>query len=156
MGVNEDYEGVKLMLRLYDLRREPQLRKARNWYLENFYPERAGEIQEKYPHGSEGETYIRMVLSYWNMAASILNRGLMHEAMFFESNGEMWVVWDRIRRLVPFWRSSQKDPTLFRNLEDACKRYEDFREEKAPGSTTVLHRMIVGQDQPKKTSQADG
>jgi hypothetical protein len=96
MGVNNDYESVDLMLRLYELRREPQLRKARNWYLDNFYPTSTGEIEQKYPHGGETETYIRMVLSYWNMVASILNRGLMHEAMFFESNGEMWVVWDRI------------------------------------------------------------
>ncbi len=156
MGVNENYEGVKLMLRLYDLRREPQLRKARNWYLGNFHPASSGEIQQRYPHGSEEETYIRMVLSYWNMVASILNRGLMDETMFFENNGEMWVVWDRIRQLVPMWRSSQKDPTLFRNLEDACRRYEGAREEKAPGSTSVLHRMIVGTGSSEKKSQAEG
>jgi hypothetical protein len=156
MGVSNNYEGVELMLRLYDLRREPQLRKARNWYLDNFYPASSDEIKQKYPRGSEEEAHIRMVLSYWNMVASILNRGLMDETMFFENNGEMWVVWDRIRQLVPMWRSSQKDATLFRNLEDACKRYEVAREEKAPGSTIVLHRMIVEQGHLKRKWRAEG
>ena len=90
-----------------------------------------------------------MDLSYWDMVAGILNRGLMSETMFFENNGEMWVVWNRIRHLAPVWHSSQKDPTLFRNLEEACRRYEDAREEKAPGSTLVLHHMIVGRDHPR-------
>jgi hypothetical protein len=47
MGVNQHYEGIELMLRLYDLRREPQLRKARNWYLENFYPTSIDEMEQK-------------------------------------------------------------------------------------------------------------
>jgi hypothetical protein len=149
MGVNRDCEGVELMLRLYDLRREPQLRQARNWYLENFFPASSSEIRQKYRQGSEAETYIRMVLNYWNMVADILNRGLMDETIFFENNGEMWVVWDRIRQLVPMWRSSQMDATLFQNLEGACKRFEHAREQKAPGSMMVLQRMIVGQG-PKR------
>ncbi len=89
MGVNRDYEGVELNLRLYDLGREPQLREARSWYLENFFPASSIEIRQKYRHGSEAETYIRMVLNYSNMVADILNRGLMDETMFSENNGEM-------------------------------------------------------------------
>jgi hypothetical protein len=56
MGVNQHHEGVELMLRLYDLRREPELRKARDWYLENFYPTSINEIEQKYPHRSDEET----------------------------------------------------------------------------------------------------
>jgi hypothetical protein len=136
------YDGLELMLRLYELRLEPQLRNARDWYLDNFYPTSTDEMQQKCPPGSDAERSVRIVLSYWEMVASILNRGLMEETMFFENNGEMWVVWDRIRKFVPAWRSSQKNPYLFRNLEDACKRLEDSREKNAPGSIMVLRRMI--------------
>ena len=83
------YEEVNLMLRLYDMRREPRLRQARAWFVENFHPISAEDMMEKYPQGSEENTYIRMVISYWDMVASIVNRGLINDELFFESNGEI-------------------------------------------------------------------
>jgi hypothetical protein len=145
MKDDDTYKELDLMLRLYELRREPQLRDARDWYLDNFYPTSLEEIQRKYPRGSAAEKSIRLVLGYWDMAASILNRGLMDEAIFFEYNGEMWVVWERIRQLAPAWRASHRNPLLFHHLEDACKRLEESREKNAPGSTMVLRRIINNQ-----------
>ena len=150
------YEGVNLMLRLYELRREAQLRKARSWYLENFYPTSIDEIEQRYPHGTDDEVYIRMVLTFWDMAAGILNRGLVEPALFFENNGEMWVVWDRIRHIIPAWRLSHKNTALFRNLEDACKSSEHARESNAPSSTAVLRRMIWEQKNSVRTIGGDG
>ncbi|MGB8496131.1 MAG: hypothetical protein WCE53_17160 [Candidatus Acidiferrum sp.] len=66
MGTNNCYESAELMLWLFDLRREAQLRKARNWYLDNFCPASIGEIEQKYPYVSEAATHIRMVLGCWN------------------------------------------------------------------------------------------
>ncbi len=146
MEISDAYKGLELMLRLYELRREPQLRSARDWYLDNFYPETIDKIRRKCPRGSDVERSIVMFLNYWEMVASILNRGLMDEAIFFENNGEMWVVWDRIRQFFPAWRSFQKNPHLFGNLEDACKRFEDSREQNAPGSNMILRRMINNQE----------
>jgi hypothetical protein len=156
MEVNEHYEGIELMLCLYDLRREPQLRKARNWYLENFYPTSIEEIEQKYPHRSDEGTYIEMVLTFWDMVAGLLNRGLMDQALFFENNGEMWVTWDRIRHIVPAWRSCHKNPALFRNMQDACKRSEEAREKNAPNSTVILRRMIWAQKNLIKEMPGDG
>jgi len=90
------YDEVNLMLRLYDMRREPRLRQARAWFVEHFHPESPEEMMQKYPQGSEENTYIRMVISYWDMVAGIVNRGLINDELFFDSNGEIWVVWDRI------------------------------------------------------------
>ena len=59
------YEEVNLMLRLYDLRREPRLREARAWFVENFRAATPEELMQKYPQGSQENTYIRMVISYW-------------------------------------------------------------------------------------------
>src|SRR2546429_527061 len=55
------------MLRLYDLRREPRLRQARAWFTDNFHPTSPEDMIEKYPQGSEENTYIRMMISYWEM-----------------------------------------------------------------------------------------
>jgi hypothetical protein len=94
-------------------------------------------MMQKYPQSSEENTYIRMVISYWDMVASIVNRGLINDELFFESNGELWVVWDRMRAVVPTWRSAFKNPHLFANIEDACKRLEAWREKRSPGSTAA-------------------
>src|SRR5271168_1410899 len=96
-----NYEEVNLMLRLYDLRREPRLREARSWFVENFYADSPEDLMKKYPQGSQENTYIRMVVSYWDMVASIVSRNYIGDELFFESNGEIWVVWDRMRKIVP-------------------------------------------------------
>ena len=136
------YEEVNLMLRLYDMRREPRLRQARAWFVEQFHPATAEEMVEKYPQGSEENTYIRMVISYWEMVASIVNRGLIDDELFFESNGELWVVWDRLRSVVPTWRAAFKNPKMFANIEETYKRFEAWREKLAPGSNTAMRNMM--------------
>ena len=136
------YDEVNLMLRLYELRREQKLRQARSWYLDHFHLDSPDEMMEKYKAGSDEYSYIRMVLSYWEMVASIVNRGLINDELFFESNGEMWVVWDRIRGIVPTWRAAYKNPLFFCNLEEACKRLEVWREKRAPGSNSAMRQMM--------------
>ena len=76
------------------------------------------------------------------MVASIVNRGLINDELFFESNGEMWVVWDRIRSIVPTWRAAYKNPLVFCNLEEACKRLEAWRDKRAPGSNAAMRQMM--------------
>jgi hypothetical protein len=136
------YDQVNLMLRLYELRRDLRLRQARSWFVENFHPSSPEEMMQKYPPGSEENTHIRMVISYWDMVAGIVNRGLIDDELFFESNGEIWVVWDRIRSIVPAWRAAFKNPTVFQNLEESCKRLEAWREKRAPGSTAAMRQMM--------------
>jgi hypothetical protein len=136
------YEEVNLMLRLYDLRREARLREARSWFVEHFQAASPEEVMQKYPQGSQENTYIRMVISYWDMVASIVNRGLINDELFFENNGEIWVVWDRMRSIVPTWRAAFKNPLLFSAIEEACKRLESWREKRAPGSTAAMRQMI--------------
>lgn len=142
------YDEVNLMLRLYEMRREGRLRQARNWFVDHFHPVSADEMMQKYAAGSEEYTNIRMVISYWDMVASIVNRGLINDELFFESNGEIWVVWDRIRNIVPTWRSAFKNPNVFQNMEETCKRLETWREKRAPGSTAAMRQMME-QSRPK-------
>src|SRR5712675_1054303 len=142
------YDEVNLMLRLYDIRREARLRQARAWFVEHFHPVSAEEMMEKYPQGSEENTYIRMVISYWEMVASIVNRGLINDELFFESNGEIWVVWDRMRAIVPTWRAAFKNPRLFANIEETYKRLEAWRAQRAAGSSVAMRQMMQ-QARPK-------
>lgn len=146
------YEEVNLMLKLYEMRREPRLRQARSWFLEHFHPSTPEEMIERFPQGGEENTFIRMVISYWDMVAGIVNRGLINDELFFESNGEIWVVWDRMRSIVPAWRAAFKNPLLFSNIEDTCKRLETWREKRAPGSSAAMRQLI--QQASQKSSSA--
>jgi hypothetical protein len=145
------YDEVNLMLRLYDLRREPKLREARAWFVEHFHPGSPEEMMQKYPEGTAENTYIRMVISYWEMVTSIVNRGLINDELFFESNGEVWVVWDRVRGVIPAWRAAFKNPRMFSNIEETYKRLEAWREKQAPGANAAM-RSMMSQGKPKSKS----
>src|SRR5260370_6767909 len=80
------------------------------------------------------------------MVAGIVNRGLINDELFFDSNGEIWVVWDRMRSIVPTWRAAFKNPHLFHNIEETCKRLEAWRR-KAPSGPPAARRPKNGTPQ---------
>lgn len=148
------HEQVNLMLKLYDLRREARLREAREWFMANFYVNSPEEMMQKFPPGSRENANIRMVISYWDMCAGIVNRGLINDELYFESNGEAWVVWDRIRSITPAWRAAFGNPTTFHHLEELCGRLDAWREKTAPGSTAKMRQMMQQMAQARSQSAA--
>lgn len=137
------HDQANLMLRLYELRREPKMRQAREWYVANFNPQTPEDVFKIAPPGSQENAYMRMVNSYWEMATNMVGRGLIDEEFFFENSGEQWIVWDRVRHIAPAMRTTMKNPHIFENLEAHCKRLEAWREKRAPGSTEVMREMIA-------------
>jgi hypothetical protein len=151
------HEQVNLMLKLYDLRREPRLREARAWFLGQFRaPSSLEEMSKHYPPGSEGNTNVRMTISYWDMVANIANRGLVDEELFFETSGEQWAVWERAKPMVGTWRTSVQNPLLFSALEEHCRRYEAWREKRAPGSNAAMRQMLQKMMQQSSAPQSEG
>jgi hypothetical protein len=137
------HEQVNLMLRLYDIRREARLREAREWFFSRFNPATPEEAMQICPPGSQENAFMRMVVSYWEMVASIVNRGLIDEDLFFENSGEQWVVWERIQPIIGAWRTMFKNPLVFSNLEKHVKRLEAWREKHAPGSNDAVREMMA-------------
>lgn len=135
------YEQVNLMLRLYEERREPKLREARDWFAANFHVQSGEDVMRLCPAGSKENTYMRMVLGYWEMVASIVNRGLIDEDLFFESTGEQWMVWEQVKPVLGAWRTMFGSQKLFRNLEEQSKRLEAWREKNSPGSNEATRKM---------------
>lgn len=127
------HEQANLMLKLYDLRREPRLREARSWFMSQFWASSVEEVLQKCPPGTEANASMRMVTSYWEMACGMVNRGLIDDEMFFESNAEFWFVWEKIRAAAPGWRATYKNAIAFRNLEAAATRLEQWWNKVAPG-----------------------
>lgn len=137
------HEQVNLLLRLYDIRREPRLREAREWYVTNFNPASVEDMMKLCPPGSQESAYMRMVTSYWDMACNIANRGLIDEEFFFESTGEQWLVWERLQPVVAAWRAMFKNPHVFGNLEENCKHLTAWREKHAPGATEAMRQAMA-------------
>jgi hypothetical protein len=148
------HDQANLLLRLYELRREPRMREAREWYFANFNPSSLEDMQKQAPPGSAGNASVRMVISYWSMAASMVNRGLIDEEFFFENTGEQWAVWSRIKALVPALRERSKNPHQYEQLEKHCNRLEAWREKHAPGSGEVARQMMAQMQQAMKESKA--
>jgi hypothetical protein len=136
------HEQVNLMLHLYELRREARLREARAWFAVNFTPGTLEDVMKICPPGSEANTSYRMVTSYWEMVANIVNRGLIDEEFFFENSGEQWLVWDRLRPIAEPARSMFKNPHIWKSLEAHCTRLEAWREKRAPGATEAMREMM--------------
>lgn len=148
------HEQVNLMLKLYELRREAKLREARDWVSQNFHVKSIDDVMRLCPPGSKENTYMRMVIGYWEMVAGIVNRGLVDEEMFFESSGEQWGVWEQIKGVIPAWREMFASPKLFANLEQHCLRLEAWREKRNPGSTEAIRKMYAQMSQAAQENKA--
>jgi hypothetical protein len=110
-------DSANLILKLYELRREPVMREARN-FIFSFNP---GSVEE-YMAGMMGPNsgHIRMVVSYWEMAASFVVAGAIDAAMFEASAGEHIMVFGKIEPILPQLREMMGNPTMFKNLEQLC------------------------------------
>src|SRR5712692_1945977 len=147
-------EQVNLMLRLYEERREPRVREARDWFSANFHGKTAEDTMRVCPPGSQGNVYMRMVLSYWEMVASIVNRGLIDEDFFFENSGEQWVVFEQVKPVLDAWRAMFSSSKFLGNLEEQCKRLEAWREKRNPGSNEAIRKMMAQMQQASQAAKA--
>src|SRR5215475_4898659 len=147
-------EQVELLLKLYDARREAKLRDARDWYAANFHPQTVEEAMKLCPPGSQGNLYMRMVVGYWEMVASIANRGLIDEDLFFENSGEMWGVYEQLKPTIAGWRETFGSKNIMKNLEECCTRYEAWREKRDPGMNEQMRKFMAQMIAASKAGKA--
>lgn len=97
------HEEADLILKLYELRREETMRKARNWYFREFNPESMADITNAM--FSEHSGHLRMVITYWDMAAALVNHGAISSDLFSETNGEWLGVFSKIEPFLEEMRA---------------------------------------------------
>lgn len=119
------YEDVNLILKLYDMRREEKLREARKWF-GKFHASTMAEREAMCPPGSEADAFFRMVVTYWEMAASFITSGVLHQELFLQSGNELLFVWEKVRDFVPEWRTAAKNPKILANMETVATAAIDF------------------------------
>ena len=145
------HEQAQLHLQVYDLRREPRLRQARDWFQQNYRAETMEEAMKISAPGTETGTHLGMVMGYWEQACALLNYGLLHEDLFFETNVEFFGVWEALKPVAGQFREAFKDPNMLSHLERAAKRYEQWQEGRAPGNIAMM-REYMNQERAKAKS----
>jgi len=143
MSTKPTHEQAQLQLQVYDLRREARLRQARDWFQQNYKAETFEEAMSIAPMGSEPGTFVGMVIGYWEQACALLNHGLLHEDLFFETSGEFFGVWEALKPVVPEFREKFVDANLLANLEKAAKRYEEWYERRSPGHIQAMRQFMT-------------
>jgi hypothetical protein len=110
---------AELILKLYDLRREAEIRKARNWWL-GFWPESADDIMKiAMALGTQENAWMRQVGGYWELAASLVLHGTLSRELFLEGSfsGEMFLLFGKIEPFLKEVREKTHNANIFGNVE---------------------------------------
>ncbi len=154
MATQPTHEQAQLHLQVYDLRREARLRQARDWFQQNYHPETMDDAMKLAAPGTEHGTFFGMVIGYWEQACALLNYGLLHEDLFFETSGEFFGVWEQVKAVLPQFREGFKNPNLLSNIEQAAQRFEAWSEKRAPGHVETM-RQFMQQERTKAKAAAN-
>ncbi|HZT59948.1 MAG TPA: hypothetical protein VFA21_15160 [Pyrinomonadaceae bacterium] len=134
-------KSAELIMQLYDLRREPVMREARNWFF-NFNPESIEDVQRAAM--GEHSAYYRMVTSYWDMACSFVNHGAIDPEMFADTNGEQAVVFVKLQPFLEQLRATVS-PNYLRHVEKQVMGMPNI-EERLARMREMTKRMAQARD----------
>ena len=116
---------AQIIMKLYDLRREAEMRKARNWWVGEFWPQSADDfLKVAWAMGSQENNWLRQVAGYWSMAASFVLQGALNEEMFIQPavSGEMYFLLAKVHPFLKELREKMNDPQMFGNIEKVITR----------------------------------
>ena len=141
MEAKPTHEQAQLHLQVFEMRREARLRQARDWYFKEFFADTLDDAFRIAPIGTEKGASFMMVLSYWEQACSLLNYGLLHEGLFFETSGEFYGAYERVKPILAQTRERFVNKQFLANLEKAAQRYETWMESRSPGHVAAMRQF---------------
>jgi hypothetical protein len=109
------FESGLLNLQLFDLRREPVLREARAWFLRDFNPSSVAELADVL--SGERNASFRMVLGYWDMAASLVTTGAIDAEAFLAAHGEVFGTFSKVQPFLDEMRRASGEPDFCKHME---------------------------------------
>lgn len=120
------HADAELLLRLYEIRRDPELRRARQWFLKEFQAASWDDIKDRYLTHTDEDRWFRMTISYWEMVATLVNRGVLHDELFFDHTGEDVVTWEKCKPWIAGARASIR-PSYLHQFEKLVAGHLGFR-----------------------------
>jgi hypothetical protein len=118
-------QDAQLILQLYHVRRDAEMRKARLWWRNKFWPQNAADyLKVEMALGTRETNWLRQVVSYWGMAASFVLQDTLSEKVFLDPafSGEMFAVFSKVRPFLKNLRKRLQNPELLRNVEKVILR----------------------------------
>ncbi len=131
MSRKPDADDARLVLQLYDLRREPEMRKARSWWTTTFWPQTADEFMKiSSAMGTQENNWLRQVSGYWDMAGALVLHGTLSADLFLEGgvSGEMVFIFAKVQPILKELRQKMNSPGLFSNVEKVIMGSKKGRE----------------------------
>jgi len=132
---------AEVVMRLYDLRREEALRKARQFMVFEFNPKTLEELRAVSRDARAKENvYWRQALSYWEMAASFVLRGAVDADLFLDCNGEVFLLYAKFHH---FHAETEKESgnRFMRNTAALIDKYP---------AAQRMHEAMLARFGPKK------
>jgi len=117
------FESAQLNLQLFDLRREPVLREARAWFIGEFNPESLVELS-LLVRGERNASF-RMVLGYWDMAASLVTTGAIDADSFRAAHSEIFATFSKIEPFLAEMRQASSEPDFCKHMETVVMAVPD-------------------------------
>ena len=122
-------QDAELILKLYDLRREPTMRKARDFMATQFWPQNYDQFKAVLSaFGTEQNAWMRQVWTYWDMAAAMVLRGAINEDLFFEANGEPYFYYAKFKPFIDQTRKDFNSPEFMANIEKLVNKTPQARD----------------------------
>jgi hypothetical protein len=125
------HADAELILKLYDLRREAEIRKARSWWGASFWPENVDDfLKIANALGSQENNWLRQVAGYWDLAASLVVHGTLNEALFLEPSfsNEMFLMFAKLSPFLKELRERTQSPNVLANVEKVIKNSKAGRD----------------------------
>jgi hypothetical protein len=119
-------DDAQLLMRLYEMRRDPELRRGRQWFLTELKATDWSEIKAGYLKFGDEDRWFRMTTSYWEMVGSMVNRDVLHAEMFFDHTGEDIVTWERCKPWIAGARADIR-PSYLIQFERMVAAHQEYR-----------------------------
>jgi hypothetical protein len=142
METKPTHEQAQLHLQIYEMRREAKLRQARDWFFSNYFAESFEDAMRIAAPGTEAGAFTMMVFGYWDQACALLNYGLLHEDLFFETSPEFFGVWERVKPTIQEGRQRFANKQFLAHVEKAAGRYETWIEARSPGHMNAMREFM--------------
>lgn len=140
-----------VIIELYKIRTETLMREARAWFMSEFDPQSGKEIVQLLLSGQKPSAYYRMVASYWDTAASLVNNGGVEEQMFLEANTEHLVVFAKLQPFIPEVREAIGEPDYLSHLERLVMKVPSVKK-KLDNRRTLLERWHRAVSEAKRSA----
>jgi hypothetical protein len=147
MRNNNAAQDERLILQLERLREDAEMRKARRWWRDDFWPRSAADyLKVEMAHGAPENKWLRQVATYWGMAASFVLDGTLSEKAFLrpEFSDEMFSLFAKVHPFVRQLRSRTRNPDFMANLEKVILSSKTGRDRLRDASKHTHSRTKAG------------